>query len=365
MKIAILSFYSGIYQRGVERWTYELANRLTNRHEIVVYQNGTANHGAKYKISSEELPFNIEKKEILVPLQKRAFFDYKSRKVFVFALRLIPKLWKENFDIIIPTDGGWEPAIIRILTWIKRKKMIIVGHAGIGWDDKNNLWSFPNVFVALSSYAKSWAKKVNPLIKIKHIPDGVDINKFNPKGDKLSLKIGTPTILTVGALTKEKRIDLIIKAVSKIESVSLLIVGEGKEKGRLQELGEELLGDRFLIKQFDFDEMPKVYRSADLFVSASLPYFSFEMVLLESMATNLPVVANDDSIRREIIGNAGYFADPSDTNSFAEKIDSALKKEWKLKPRKQATKFSWDEVVIKYRKLFEDVVKTRSHYDIS
>jgi len=359
MKIAILSFYSGINRRGVETWTYEIANLLRGKHQVVVFQNGLAEKDSKYEIISLSLHYERNKKEKLFALQKRAFLDYKSRKIALFTLKILPKLWKGNFDIIIPTDGGWEPAFVRILTWLKRRKMIVVGHAGIGWDDKNNLWCFPDCFVALSSFAKIWAKKVNPFVKIEYISDGVDLQKFNPVGEKTEIDLVKPIVMAVGALERTKRIDLIIKAVSKMGNASLLVVGRGELKGEIGTLGKKLLGKRFLLKEFDHNDMPKVYRTCDVFVSASLPYFSFEMVILEAMATKLPVVANDDAIRREIVGNAGVFVDPTDTDSFAKDINDVINIDWGDELRKQAEKFSWDIILDKYENLFKELVKSK------
>ena len=357
MKIAILSFYSGINKRGVERWVFELASGFSRSYDVDVFQNKPLDVDIKYNINALNIKYEINRKEHLIPLQKRAFLDYKSRLIAKFILKLLPILWRGNYDIIIPTDGGWESAIVRIISWLKRKRMIIVGHAGIGWDDINNLWCFPDRFVALSSYAKSWAKKINPFVKIEYIPDGVSLDKFTPNGQKIKINLQKPVILTVGALTKAKRIDLIIKAVSKFGKGSLLVVGEGEEKKNLETLGKSLLGNQFLIKKFEFDDMPNVYRSCDLFVSASLPYFSFEMVLLEALATNLPVIANNDPIRHEIVNDGGLFVDPTDIDEISKSIEEALSVDWDNKPRTQAEYFSWDKVLTRYKTLFEDISK--------
>lgn len=74
MKIAILSFFSGINERGVERWVYELGNRLTKDREVVVYQNGPKLSNSFYKTKSIGLTYSKNKKEILLPLQKKSFF---------------------------------------------------------------------------------------------------------------------------------------------------------------------------------------------------------------------------------------------------------------------------------------------------
>ena len=191
-----------------------------------------------------------------------------------------------------------------------------------------------------------------------YIPDGVDTGKFTPSGNRITLpfKNNYPIALCVGALEKGKRIDLIIKAVSKIEKLNFLICGRGEQESELRDMGNELLQDRFLISNFDFDEMHAVYRSGDLYFSASLPQYSFEMVLLEAMATGLPVVANDDPIRKEIVGDGGLLVDVTDISAFADIIKITLKKDWGDKPRLQAERFDWDVVVIKYEELFNSLI---------
>ena len=154
MKIAILSFYSGHVARGIETWTHQLANRLGRKHEIWVFQNGEKLDYSKYRTVSTGLKIDLSAEEYKKSLFRRVFVDYRSRIIAVFTLLIIPTLWREKFDIIIPTSGGWQPAFIRILTWLRGGRMVIVGHTGIGWDEKNNVFSFPDVFVGLSSYAK-------------------------------------------------------------------------------------------------------------------------------------------------------------------------------------------------------------------
>jgi glycosyltransferase involved in cell wall biosynthesis len=236
--------------------------------------------------------------------------------------------------------------------------MVISGQSGIGWDDRNNLWSFPDSFVALSSYAKKWASRVNPFARVEYIPNGVDLIKFSPKGENLKLRLKRPVVLAVGAFTPTKRIDLVIKAVSKLKETSLLVVGgDGELKSELERIGNNLLGERFQLITLPFEKMHQVYRSVDLFTLGSESYYSFEIVFVEAMATNLPVVANDDPIRREIIGNAGIFVNPKETETYSEALNKALKIDWGEKPRHQAEKFSWEKIAGKYNDLFESLTK--------
>ena len=187
----------------------------------------------------------------------------------------------------------------------------------------------------------------------------MDLQEFDAAGEKLKLSLEKPIILAVGALELNKRIDLIIKAVSKIRKGSLLVVGRGEMKEEISTLGEKLLGDRFILKDYDFSDMPMVYRSCSVLASASLPYYSFEMVLLEAMAANLAVVANNDPIRREIVGDGGILVDPTDINAFSKVLGKALEINWGDKPRKQAEKFSWEKVAEKYENLFQEILDSR------
>lgn len=358
MKIALISFFSGHNERGTERWTSEIAEQFANNHEITVFQNGKQNKPVRYETFIANLPanWNIADAAGGRGWRRRFFVDYWSLKIAQFCLYILPFLWRRKYDIIIPTDGGWEPAFIRLLTWLQGKKMVIVGHAGLGWDDKNNIWSFPDTFVALSEKAKKWARQVNPFIKIQVIPDGINLEVFKPVGKKFDLKLKKPIVLCVSALNPGKRIDKVIRAVAELHTASLFVVGKGEEKEDLQKLGYELLGNRFLLSSFSFDKMPEVYRSANVFASASMGYHSFEIVILEALATNLPVVVNDDEIRKEIVGSGGYLIDPENTKDFAKAIERSLNTSWSDKPRRQAELFSLEKVTAAYTKLFEDLL---------
>jgi glycosyltransferase involved in cell wall biosynthesis len=335
MRIAFLNGYQN--ERGAETFVKELSDRLKGRHEVLVI-SGSRKNPKRW------------------PFLWRLFLDPHGVYTFLFTFGNLFRIWKDKFDIVIPINGGWQPALVRLITWLYGGKMVISGQSGIGWDDKNNLWCFPNCFVALSSFAGKWAKKVNPFVKIINIPNGVDINKFKPDGEKLNLKLTKPVIITVGALTQSKRIDLVIKAVAKLKNTSLLVVGDGDLKRDLQDLGKEFLGNRFELISLPFSEMPIAYRTADLFTLVSESYYSFEIAIVEALATNLPVVVNSDSIRKEIIKDAGFLVDPTDISSFSKTISKALNTNWDDKPRKVALNFFWDKISGEYEKLFSDLV---------
>ena len=346
MKIAFLNFYGGIVYRGVETFVHEVANRLSDSHEVTVYQSGQKLPGTRYKVIIINQPIDLERKNSYIP-----FLNYFGRKIGSFTIKAL-KVIDPKTDVVFPTNGQWESFLCKIWSLKHRSKMIVSGQSGPGIDDRINLWSFPDTFIALTEFQAKWAKKTNPFINITKIRNGVDLTKFTAKGEKIMLNLPKPIILCVAAFDYWKRNELIIKAVSKLNKGSLLLIGKGAEGKKLQSLGEKLLPGRFKILSFAHDQMTTVYRAADIFTYATVPWESFGIVLAEAMASGLPIVATDDPIRREIVAEAGLFVDPTNTVDYANKLKESLGRKWGDIPRKQAEKFSWDKIAQAYETLF-------------
>lgn len=352
LKIAFLNFYGGAVARGVETYVHELSNRLLKMgYDVSVYQMGDPLPGAIYKTKLVKIPLDWEKEGSDTP-----FVNYYSLKVKEFTQKALRQMDKDT-DIVIPTSGDWQPILCKFWALLHGKKMVIPGQSGQGADDKIKLLTCPNSFVALTSYQGKWAKRFNPFVRVDVIPNGVDQDKFSSQGKPYNLNLPKPIIMTAAALVSWKRIDLILKAVAKLKKGSLLVVGKEEKKDptreKLTALAEKLLPGRFEIMFFPHAMMPQVYKAVDLFTYSTVPWESFGIVMLEAMATGLAVVAGDDPIRREIVGSAGLFVDPTNTDEYAEALENALSKDWGELPRKQAEKFSWDRITNQYEDLFE------------
>lgn len=159
MKVAILSFYSGHTERGVETWAENLKAHLPGIQIISGFESYN--------------PFS----------------------------------WK-NFDVIIPTNGRFQVLIARLFC----KKVIVFGHSGPGADDKWNLWCSPNVFVAFSNPQAVWVNKFKlPWTKVVIIPHAVDTKIFVPMFTKKIVDV-----LCVAANNPNKRVKLVRLAVKNL-----------------------------------------------------------------------------------------------------------------------------------------------------
>ncbi len=307
MKIVFLSRYQNTIERGAEIFVKELSSRMSKNHKVDV--------------------FTGEKADSL-------------RDVL-----------KGHYNLVIPVNGRLQSLKFSLGRIIGKYKLLISGHSGVGRDDIWNIVIKPDVFVALSDFAAHWAKKYAWGSKVVKIPNGIDLDKFSPNGEKINIDLPRPIILSVGALVWYKHHEKVIDAVSKMETASVLIVGEGLLKGELKKRGEEKLGKRFMVVSFKNEDMPKVYRTCDLFTLPSWDREAFGIVYLEAMASGLGVVAPDDFSRREIIGDAGLFVNVEDIDTYAYFIRKALDVDWEDRPRKQAEKFSWEKISGQYEKL--------------
>lgn len=358
MKIAFLSFYSGHIYRGVETYVDELARRLAKNHQVTVYQAGPALPDRPYHTRVFPVSFPVVWPADSLPtthILKRLFLHYYKRQEFLFFLKAFSHLHRSSPDYIIPLNSGWVVPLLRLYTWLTRKKLLLVGQSGPGWDDRFNLFCHPDVFVCLTNVQKAWAKKAtlwkNQSFAV--IGNGVDMEKFTPHGPKAELPLKKPLVLIAAATVKSKRVAAAIKAVAKT-SMSLLVLGKGPLDQKCDALGKKLLGSkRYLRATVTHDYMPRYYRSADVFTLCSDSSEAFGIVYLEALAAGIPCVATDDPSRREILGDVGlYVRNPANSKAYAAKLKLALSSCSSDQLVSRAAAFSWDSIAARYQQLF-------------
>lgn len=134
------------------------------------------------------------------------------------------------------------------------------------------------------------------------------------------------TFLCIGSLTPNKGIDLLINSFSKVfsgdPSVRLIIGGDGPERRKLEQLTEDLRID----SQTQFygvmsrEEVRDAMWNANALVSASY-IETFGIVLIEAMATGLPVVATRSGGPQDIVRpDVGRLVPTGDSDALAEAL---------------------------------------------
>ncbi|MGC8476272.1 MAG: glycosyltransferase family 4 protein [Acetobacteraceae bacterium] len=137
-----------------------------------------------------------------------------------------------------------------------------------------------------------------PAEKVTVLRNGVDLRLFRPPEDRAAaraaLGLAGPTLVSVGHLIPRKGHDLVIAALAALPGWSLMILGEGPERGRLEALAAapSVAGRVRLLGARPHAELPAIYGAADLLVLASSRE-GWANVLLEAMACGTPVVASD------------------------------------------------------------------------
>jgi len=213
-----------------------------------------------------------------------------------------------------------------------------------------------------------------PRERLAVIPPGVSVNRFRPIGTapESRRRFGLPdrpTVLTLGRLDARKGLDLYLRAAAETvrrcgaDGLSFVLsAGDGsaqerEEAAKLRRLVEELgLSGvlTWLPVQAETD-VPALYRAADLFVVTSR-YEPFGIVILEAMASGLPVIATVHGGPAEIIepGIDGMLADPTDPAAFAETICSLLsstsrRHELAIRARKKVeATYDWSAIAARF-----------------
>ena len=192
------------------------------------------------------------------------------------------------------------------------------------------------------------------------IPNGIDLDRFT-RGPDHRQRLGLPAdkliILMVSALIPSKRVDVGIQAISQIPNAHLVVAGDGPLRPEVQALAEKQIPGRFTLVSVPANEMPSLYRSADVFLHLSKEE-SFGNVFLEAMACGLPIVAHDSARLRWIVGDRQFLVDTTaPAKVVAALIDSAAApSEAKRDFAAKALDFSWAKVGKMYHAFLQDVV---------
>ncbi len=199
--------------------------------------------------------------------------------------------------------------------------------------------------------------------RILVIPNGVNTDAFSPATVPEGRQDGGPLrALFVGGEWERKGLRPAIEAVAACPEVELTVLGAGDAEayGRLADgLGA---GERVRFAGTT-DDPASWYRRADAFLLPTA-YESFSLVTYEAAACGLPLLVTRVNGVEDLLrdGENGWFIerDPEDVASRLRQLaaNPRLRREMGAAARRDSLRFSWPEVVSRYRDLYAELSQT-------
>ncbi len=157
---------------------------------------------------------------------------------------------------------------------------------------------------------------------VSEIPLGVDLGRFaaaERNVPRRELRVGY-----VGRLAEHKGVDVLLQTLTRMPDVQLDIVGDGPQATDLRRHAELLGVDgRVRFTGHTVNLAPK-YREFDVLAVPSLPrpnwLEQFGRVVVESMASGVPVVASRSGALPDVVGDAGLLAAPGDVDDWTRAL---------------------------------------------
>jgi len=219
------------------------------------------------------------------------------------------------------------------------------------------VFRFSQVVAANSKGLANLSMKVDPYT-VKVIPNGVNTDYWHPAA---KTKSGRFRILFVGRLHSQKNVSFLLDEFATftkcIPNCQLTLVGDGPDRKLLEQQAVDLGIDSNIIwygwasKQ----ELRGLYQASDCFINPSV-YEGMPNVVLEAMASGIPVLASDCIGNNEIIEDlrSGFLFQLGDSPGFQKKLLSIYNHEKKINEmtmnarNKMVNSFSWESVAQEY-----------------
>ena len=214
--------------------------------------------------------------------------------------------------------------------------------------------------------------------KVVVVPNGVDIEQFNPTLHKPKRLFSNFTIGFVGSLYPRQGIDILLDAVHELRKdgfdLSLVVVGDGMVyetcKAQARDLG--IASNTVFVGRITWEEVPQYIAGVDICYSGQtqLPIgkmYHSPLKIYEYMAMTKPVIASAFEDARSVIkeGETGFLFEPGNK----EELKNALVKAYQTKAelpdmgsqaREMMVKYhSWEARVSKMLADIEQVLRTK------
>ncbi len=274
--------------------------------------------------------------------------------IFIFYILICCKLLvnKEKYNVV-HIHGDWSSLVFsKIIQKLTRSKVLAFS---IHDDIKDN-YIYKLIFTILLkqvdvifSTGFQTAEKIKSMTGKEIIMQPSGINKifFEPNTDQKSFL--NLQIITVANLLPKKNLDLILDIAKELPDKQFIIVGDGKEREKLQNrIDSENISNLKLLGYKNPKELKKLYSTSSVFMLTSFKEGT-PTAILEAMACGLPIVTSNAGGIENIIKNDinGFVIDSMVKQKYIKillKFDANLQNDIYTNNIKLANKFSWGNV---------------------
>ena len=216
--------------------------------------------------------------------------------------------------------------------------------------------------------------------KLDLLTRGVNTDMFDPKrrSEELRKRLapnGEIIFVTVSRIAGEKGFDFLAKAAKEMDArglaFKLYIVGGNRNPDVEKEVQElfDPLREQGKVEFAGFkvgEDLATAYASGDVFLHCSVTE-TFGLVVLESMASGVPVVARDEGGPSDIVqhGETGFLVPPKDLDGFVTKAvklanDVKMRERMAVAARAAACEATWDKINNKVAWRMVDTIAERA-----
>ncbi|MFH1590536.1 MAG: glycosyltransferase [archaeon] len=220
------------------------------------------------------------------------------------------------------------------------------------------IWKHARAVIANSDGLKELAHRTSRR-PIGVIFNGIDTEEFRP----VRRPHKSFVILCVSRLIERKGIGYLLKAVSILDDVQVVIIGEGNREEQLKALSRKLFIENRVkfLGYVPHHKIRKHYNDADVFVLPSLNE-GMSNTLLEAMACGLPLIVTNTGGTKELINGNGMIVRKKSVKDLVDSIKK-LHDDRKLlgvlgkQSRTLAENMSWKKAAESYMELYDDSKK--------
>jgi len=233
----------------------------------------------------------------------------------------------------------------------------------LAWKDLGRVFRRADVVTAPTPRA------VELLVGRAGLPDafpvscGIDVERYLTEVEPGPV----PTVLFVGRMDQEKRVDELIRAFAALPAglpARLEIVGDGGRRGDWTALAAELgLADRVTFRGFVSEpELLDAYARAEVFCMPGIAELQ-SIATLEAMAAGTPIIAADAMALPHLVrpGRNGWLYRPGDVAELSTRleallIDPALRRRMGAASRELVAEHAFDATLDRFEGIYQRVL---------